>query len=106
MYDERFVLKLLSQKTSELPNGNRTRVSRLPVRLFCHYTIGSQTASMTLIRDLVRNIDMPLSYLYIYIYIYVIITPSFSNFKIIYLSMWHGHREDIGVCLFSSLTHY
>ena len=62
IYDEKFVLKL-SQKISEFSNGNRTRVSRLPVRLFYHQTIGSQTASMMLIRDLVRNIDMPLSYL-------------------------------------------
>ena len=31
MYDEKFVLKFLSQKIfSKLPNGNRTRVSRLP----------------------------------------------------------------------------
>ena len=48
IHDEKFVLKLLSQKTSELPNGNRTHVSWLPVWLFCHHTIRPQTASMML----------------------------------------------------------
>ena len=51
----------LSQKISEFPNVNWTGVSRLPIRLFYHWTIGSETASMMVIRDLVRNIDMPVS---------------------------------------------